>query len=115
MICPDCDELMVRSRRTLTERLWAKAAYNCSSCGRRNRVRWLREWRITAYVRCPECESPNVRCLHRTDPIDRVNRNPLRHLQRLFKAQLYRCGSCRLQFYDSRSLKQPHSSLNAAR
>ncbi|MGA3027623.1 MAG: hypothetical protein ABSF98_22915 [Bryobacteraceae bacterium] len=43
--------------------------------------------------------------LKKRDGIDKLNRNPLRLVQRFFGARLYYCWACRLQYYDLRRLQ----------
>lgn len=59
------------------------------------------------YVRCPRCAVGELEILKKRDHIDKMNRNPLRLVQRYFGARLYYCWGCRLQFYDLRTLTPP--------
>ncbi len=55
-------------------------------------------------VTCPDCGTRYVKRLIKLDRIDRVSRAPWSSLQRYVGGKLYRCGRCRLQFYDCRKL-----------
>ena len=57
------------------------------------------------YANCPRCAGREPAILKKRDRIDKLNRNPLRLVQRFFGARLYYCWSCRLQYYDLRRLQ----------
>ena len=102
--CPACGNELRRTKRSFGERLHSSGVYLCGSCGHRATVSRLSVWSITRHARCPECHGERLRVLKWRDYIDRYNRNPFRLLCSLFKAPLYHCSSCRLQFYDPRRL-----------
>jgi DNA-directed RNA polymerase subunit RPC12/RpoP len=96
---------MRRSRRGIGERLRYAAAYRCEQCRERVRVSYLDYLRGARYAACPKCGWYDLAMRARRDRVDKMNRNPLRLLQRLFGARLYHCLHCRLQFYDIRRLR----------
>ena len=96
---------MRRSRRTLQERLFCAAAYRCERCQQRVRASYLDVLKEAKYAACPKCGWYDLTVLTRRDRIDKMNRNPLRLLQRVFGARLYHCAHCRVQFYDLRGLR----------
>jgi hypothetical protein len=53
---------------------------------------------------CPHCGTSQLRELRKLDRIDSVSRLPWSTLQKFFGGKLYRCRTCRLQFYDCRSV-----------
>lgn len=105
---------MRRSRRALVERLRYAAAYRCEQCKRRVRASYWDILRNARYATCPKCGWYDLTIQSRRDRIDKMNRNPLRHLQRLLGARLYHCGHCRLQFYDLRRLRFRQRGTNRA-
>jgi hypothetical protein len=54
---------------------------------------------------CPECGSEDLKRSRRHDDIDPTSHRPMSIFQQLMGGQLYHCLSCRLQFYDLRSLR----------
>jgi hypothetical protein len=54
------------------------------------------------HANCPRCANLDLTILKKRDRIDKLNRNPLRLMQRALGARLYHCWRCRLQFYDLR-------------
>lgn len=95
---------MRRSHRGLWERVVYRAAYRCRSCAERILVR-RRVPLPSRYTNCPRCASRALTILEKRDYIDKLNRNPLRLVQRYLGARLYYCWRCRLQYYDLRRLR----------
>ena len=105
---------MRRSRRTFSERLLYVGAYRCERCRQRVRASYLDALKEAKYAACPKCGWCDLMVRSRRDRIDKMNRNPLRLLQRLLGARLYHCAHCRLQFYDSRPLRVSEREQNTA-
>jgi hypothetical protein len=91
---------MPRVKRRIRERLFNSEAYACMKCGERDTLR--RRSLLSIHARCPRCHSFDLRERSKRDSVDRMNRNPLRLIQRFLGARLYHCEYCRLQFYDLR-------------
>jgi DNA-directed RNA polymerase subunit RPC12/RpoP len=86
------------------QRLHARAVYKCLKCDNRIYIRRKLVTAFNRYARCPQCGTRrNLSKLRSIDRVDRLNKNPLRLLLRLFGAPLYHCTFCRLQFWDFRS------------
>ncbi len=100
--CPVCGDELRRTKRSFLERLGYSAIYSCKKCQHREAIARIDAFKVTRHARCPECENSRLRTLKRRDYIDRLNRNPLRWIQKLAGASLYHCAFCRLQFYDLR-------------
>lgn len=95
---------MRRTHRTSQERLLFRAAFRCRSCDERILMR-RRLPLPSRHAACPRCAGRELEILKKRDRIDKMNRNPLRLIQRFLGARLYYCWACRLQFYDLRGLK----------
>lgn len=112
--CAACGGSIRRSRRTLSERLFWVAAYRCERCAHRVRASYLDAIKEAKYAACPKCGWYDLIVRSKRDYIDKMNRNPLRWLQRLIGAHLYHCTHCRLQFYDARPLRVSERKENQA-
>jgi DNA-directed RNA polymerase subunit RPC12/RpoP len=78
-----------------------RAKIQCALCG--NVWYWHRQI-FQQYALCPECGTARISKLAKYDKIDRVSKSMVRHIMGLFRATIYHCTFCRLQFRDHREL-----------
>jgi hypothetical protein len=107
--CPRCGNPLDRVHRSLAGRLFLRRVLRCNSCGFQ-----LRKWRtpmaatrtfvFSRHTRCVQCGNPRVRRLQTRDRIDRMSRHPVSVLFGLFRAPIYYCNPCRLQYRDLRPM-----------
>ena len=107
MQCPDCAKHMMRTHRTLAQKLLYTDAFRCTKCGRRVYRRRMSgggtfAFAFSRHTHCIRCGTPNVQRLRKRDRIDSVSRHPVSLLFALIGAPLNRCYSCRLQYRDWR-------------
>ena len=100
--CAQCGDEIIRIRRNFLERAYTRAVFQCPSCGHRLYFRRSFFRRVRRYCECPQCGTRNLSQLKSIDRVDRLNKNPLRLLLAIFRAPLYHCTFCRLQFWDLR-------------
>lgn len=112
--CPSCQGQLRRVHRTLAEKFWYTAMYECPQCrARRPEPRWYALYR-GEYPRCPRCGTFRLTRLASRDKIDSMQKGPLNFLQFLRGAELYHCRYCRVQFYDARKPLAPEAREKAA-
>jgi hypothetical protein len=77
----------------------------CPQCGVR-RVARRYTYYLGEHARCPLCGTFRLRVLAERDHIDRMLKNPVSAVQRMFVGRLYHCRYFRAQFYDRRPLAE---------
>ena len=107
LACPRCHRSLVRTTRTIAQRVFYRRLLHCAACGFE-----APDWRLpfkatlrflfSTHTRCVECGTTRVRRLPARDRIDRMSRHPLSLLGGLLFAPIYHCGRCRLQYRDWR-------------
>jgi len=107
MQCPDCATHMMRTHRTLAQKLLYTDAFRCTKCGRRAYRRRLTRGPLFTFAfssrsHCIRCGTPNVHRMKKRDRIDSMSRHPVSLMLALTGAPLNRCLSCRLQYRDWR-------------
>ena len=105
--CPDCSKHMMRTHRSLVQKLLYSDVFRCTKCGRRvNRVHTALSvsfaFGFSRHSHCIRCGTENVQRLKKRDRIDSVSRHPASMLLALTGAPYNRCSSCRLQYHDWR-------------
>lgn len=100
--CKECGSIVARRHRSGNERILYQACFKCRRCNADNRTYRIFFQFLQHYVDCPRCGTVDLSKLRSIDRIDRMTRNPFRHIIRLFGGTLYHCGYCRYQFYDLR-------------
>ena len=101
-VCLKCGHPIVRKRRNPVQRVVDRAVYLCENCGGKFYIRRSLFSLFRRYAECPECGIRDLTKLASRDGVDRMTRNPLRRLLRIFGAPLYHCTFCRFQFRDWR-------------
>lgn len=100
--CQECGSRAKRRRRVGAEKLFFNACFICGACGAEVRkYRSLFQF-LQPYVDCPLCGTVDLGKPRSRDRIDRLTRNPFRHILHWLGAPLYHCHFCRYQFYDYR-------------
>ena len=104
--CELCGHETTRTRRTLLQKVFNGAVFQCPKCGDRLFFKRRIFQRFSIYCQCLRCGTRHLSKLRSIDRVDRLNKNPLRLLLGLLQAPLYHCTFCRLQFWDVRK-RQP--------
>ncbi len=94
-----CGGKLGRVHRTLQEKVYFMAVYQCKKCGTRatHPRGWM--WYFARRNRCPRCGTERLKTLSQPDHIDRMSWNLFRPFARLGPT-LFHCRYCRIQFYD---------------
>ncbi len=100
--CQKCGSLVKRRRRAGMEKITCKACFVCTVCKADVRKFNTIFQFLQHHAECPRCGTADIGKTKGIDKIDKMTRNPLRHLLRMFGAPLYHCHYCRYQFYDYR-------------
>jgi hypothetical protein len=83
--------------------------YECRQCHtRKPEPRWYALY-LGDYPRCPRCGTYRLTRLATRDKIDPMYKGLLNFLQKTFRADLYHCRYCRVQFYDMRRPVAPEA------
>ena len=100
--CDNCGKQMLRSHRTMIQRLVYAKLYKCTRC--QTAAGYPRAWTLhfSLVPHCPRCGTERLSVRRELDKIDSLRRTPIGLVYRLLGARLYHCHSCRLQFYDLR-------------
>jgi hypothetical protein len=107
--CPTCKGRLRRVHRTFSERLLYMGMYECRQCHtRKPEPRWYALY-LGDYPRCPRCGTYRLTRLATRDKIDPMYKGLLNFLQKTFRADLYHCRYCRVQFYDMRRPVAPEA------
>ena len=113
--CRMCGGRLRRIHRTFMERLFYMGVFECPSCKEMKRVARRYTYHLGDQVRCPLCGTYRLRALAERDHIDRMLKNPVSVLQRIFfGGRLYHCRYCRVQFYDRRRLAEETTAANSS-
>jgi hypothetical protein len=105
--CRSCGGKLRRVHRTITERIFLMAVFECPQCKEVRKVPRRFTYHLGKRARCPKCGTYRLRALAHRDHIDSMQRGLLNWLSRMFGGRLYHCRYCRLQFYDRRKLADP--------
>ena len=105
--CPNCGTHLIRTHRTVVQKLFYADVLQCTKCG--NRMKRLHStldasvsFFFSRYSHCIRCGTPDVYRLKKQDRIDSVSRHPASFLLALTGAPFNKCSSCRLQYHDWR-------------
>jgi len=112
--CPKCGAGMERSRRRGMERAMYAAKFKCGACDTRvSETRPYLKANVTfmfsRYTHCIKCGAIDVQRRTTEDRIDPFTKHPLSRLLFLTGAPIYRCATCRVQYYDWRG-KEPQQA-----
>ena len=112
--CPKCGAGMERSRRKGMERVVYAHKYRCGTCDTRvSETRPYLKANLTfmfsVHTHCIRCGAPDVQRRTTMDHIDPFTRHPISRLLFLTGAPVYRCATCRVQYYDWRG-KEPEQA-----
>lgn len=103
-ICANCGKPLQRVHRTLFQQLRYSAVFQCRACGGQEYASRPYRFHFGPRARCPLCGTVRLEKLKKRDMIDPMRWSFLIVLERLLLGKLYHCNSCRIQFYDRRSL-----------
>ena len=106
-LCPHCSHHLVRSHRSLLQRLIYSEAYNCRKCGyvggaMRASLRGTIDFLTSRHSKCIACGNLTVQRLSKRDRIDTMSKHPFSLALGLTLAPINRCPLCRLQYRDWR-------------
>ncbi|MFB3828906.1 MAG: hypothetical protein ACE15B_19220 [Bryobacteraceae bacterium] len=86
--------------RSFREKLLYMGVFRCRDCGARAVAPRRYLFYFESRNRCPLCGTEKLRKLNEPDNIDRMHRNLFTLLRPIFRARLFHCRFCRIQFYD---------------
>jgi hypothetical protein len=112
--CEQCGGALIRTPRTVLEKLFYSRAFICKACHHRAGCERRFAYYLSFSCKCPQCHTIDLERRLKADKIDRVARNPASLLQAMLGGRLYHCHHCRFQFYDLRRLPRAGLKKKAA-
>lgn len=97
--CEICGTRLLRSRRSLAERILYASVYKCAHCAVYiAQARRFALW-FARRSNCPKCGNKRLDRLVPRDGVERLYRRPLILARTLLRAKLFHCPECDLHFY----------------
>jgi uncharacterized protein with PIN domain len=106
--CPQCGAGLQRAHRLGFQRIFYTHLYHCGSCGTevnemRLGLRSTLTFVFSRHTRCIKCGTTDVQRRKKKDSVEPMSGHPLSRLLFLTAAPIYRCPTCRIQYYDWRT------------
>lgn len=100
--CDTCGGDLLRSHRSLTEKILYVSLYECSFCEIQTATARRFTFWFARRSNCPRCGNERLDRLIPRDRIEKLYRKPLILAQSLLRAKVYHCPECDLLFYRQR-------------